>query len=90
MIYKYEKNGARKKTLRQFIDHITEICSMASSSGILAMRFMDHGEAGKARPESRKDIRITTAMAVQGQELSSRSSWINFPLEIPIRTVKIR
>jgi len=47
----YEKNGARKKTPRQFIDHITEICSMASGSGILAMRFMDHGGGRKSWTE---------------------------------------
>jgi len=35
----YEENGARKRTLIQFIDHITEIYSMANESGILAMRF---------------------------------------------------
>ena len=37
----YEQNGTRKDTLIQFIDHITEICSMANESGILAMRFMN-------------------------------------------------
>jgi len=37
----YEEKGARKKTLIQFIDHITEICSMANESGILAIRFMN-------------------------------------------------
>ena len=37
------ENGARKKTLIQFVDHITEICSMANESGILAMRFMIRG-----------------------------------------------
>ena len=41
-----EENGARKKTLIQFIDHITEIYSMANESGILAMRFMN-GRRGK-------------------------------------------
>jgi len=39
----YEENGKRKKTLIQFIDHITKICSMANESGILAMRFMNSG-----------------------------------------------
>ncbi|PUU80827.1 hypothetical protein B9Z19DRAFT_1063118 [Tuber borchii] len=38
-----EENGARKQTLIQFVDHITEICSMVSGSGILAMRFMNRG-----------------------------------------------
>jgi len=37
----YEENGARKETLIQFVDHITEIFSMANESGILAMRFMN-------------------------------------------------
>ena len=36
-----EQNGARKETLIQLIDHITEIYSMANESGILAMRFMN-------------------------------------------------
>ena len=35
----YEQNGQRKETLIRFIDHITEIYSMANESGILAMRF---------------------------------------------------
>ena len=38
-----EENGARKKTLIQSIDHISEICSMANESGILALRFMNDG-----------------------------------------------
>jgi len=42
----HEENGKRKKTLIQFIDHITEIYSMANESGILAMRFMN-GYRGK-------------------------------------------
>jgi len=37
----YEENGARKETLIQFVDHITEIYSMANESGILSMRFMN-------------------------------------------------
>jgi len=36
-----EENSQGKKTLIQFIDHITEIYSMANESGILAMRFMN-------------------------------------------------
>ena len=36
-----DKNGARKKSLIEFVDHITEICSIANDSGILAMRFMN-------------------------------------------------
>ena len=37
-----EEDGQRKKTLAGFIDHVTEIYSMANRSGILAMRFMNH------------------------------------------------
>ncbi|PUU80834.1 hypothetical protein B9Z19DRAFT_973428 [Tuber borchii] len=37
----YGESGTRKNTLIQFIDHITEIYSMANESGILAMRFMN-------------------------------------------------
>jgi len=36
-----EESGKRKKTLIQFIDHITGIYSMANESGILAIRFMN-------------------------------------------------
>ncbi|KAG0128933.1 hypothetical protein HOY82DRAFT_611482 [Tuber indicum] len=36
-----EEGGKRIKTLRQFIDHITEIYSMANESGVLVMRFMN-------------------------------------------------
>ena len=42
----HEENGARKNALIQFVDHITEIYSMANESGILAMRFMN-GRKGK-------------------------------------------
>ena len=42
----YEEGGKRKEALIQFIDHITEIYSMANESGILAMRFMN-GAGGK-------------------------------------------
>ena len=41
-----EENGARKETLIQFVDHITEIYLMANKSGILAMRFVN-GYRGK-------------------------------------------
>ena len=50
-----EENGARKKTLIQFVDHITEICSMASGSGILAMRFMNRGGGKKNWTGESKD-----------------------------------
>jgi len=36
-----EDDGGRKETLIQFVDHITEIYSMANESGIFAMRFMN-------------------------------------------------
>ncbi|PUU80835.1 hypothetical protein B9Z19DRAFT_1020740 [Tuber borchii] len=36
-----EEDGQRKETLIKFVDHITEIYSMANESGILAMRFMN-------------------------------------------------
>ena len=35
------EKGKRKETLIKSIDHITEICSMANESGILAMRFIN-------------------------------------------------
>ena len=41
-----EENGQRKEILIKFVDHITEIYSMANESGILAMRFMN-GAGGK-------------------------------------------
>ena len=44
----HEQNGARKKAPIQFIDRITEICSIANESGILAMRFIDHGRGRKS------------------------------------------
>jgi len=50
-----EENGKRKKTLIQFIDHITEICSMANESGILAMRFMNNGGGKKNWTGKSKD-----------------------------------
>ena len=36
-----EENGERMESLAGFIDHITEIYSMANESGILAIRFMN-------------------------------------------------
>ena len=38
-----EEDGQRKKTLVQFVDHITEVYKLANESGILAMRFMNSG-----------------------------------------------
>ena len=35
------EDSQRKKALKKFVDHITEIYSMANESGILAMRFMN-------------------------------------------------
>jgi len=43
----YKDNGARKKTLIKFVDHITEIYSMANESGIFAVRFMNSGGGKK-------------------------------------------
>jgi len=42
-----EDDGERKETLIQFVDHITEIYSMANESGIFAMRFMNTGGGKK-------------------------------------------
>ena len=42
-----EEDGQRKKTLIQFIDHITKIYSLANESGIFAMRFMNRGGGKK-------------------------------------------
>jgi len=42
-----EENGERKKALIQFVDHVTEIYSMANESGILSMRFINGGEGKK-------------------------------------------
>ena len=36
-----EENGQRMGALARFIDHITEIYSMANESGVLAIRFMN-------------------------------------------------
>ena len=36
-----EENGERMETFARFIDHITEIYSMANESGILAIRYMN-------------------------------------------------
>ena len=50
-----EEGGARKKTLIQFIDHITKIYSMAGETGILAMRFLnDSGGKKNWTGKSRK------------------------------------
>ncbi|PUU79856.1 hypothetical protein B9Z19DRAFT_977489 [Tuber borchii] len=46
----YEENGARKETVIQFIDYITEICSMANESDILAMRFTKRAGGQKKSP----------------------------------------
>jgi len=48
----YEENRARKKSPMRFIDHITEICSMAGGSSILAMRFINCGEVKKLDQEA--------------------------------------
>jgi len=50
-----EDDGERKDTLIQFIDHITEICSMANESGIFAMRFMNRGGGKKNWKDKSQD-----------------------------------
>jgi len=50
-----QDNGERKETLIQFVDHITEIYSMANESGILAMRFMNRGGGKKNWTGESKD-----------------------------------
>ena len=50
-----EEKGKRKETLVQFIDYITEICSMANESGIFAMRFMNSGGGKKNWTGKSKD-----------------------------------
>ena len=50
-----EEDGKRKKTLIQFIDHITEIYKMANESGIFAMRFMNSRGGKKNWTEESKD-----------------------------------
>ena len=44
----FEENGARKEILIKFVDHITEIYSMANESGILAMRFLNDSGGKKS------------------------------------------
>jgi len=43
----YKDNGARKDTLIQFVDHVTEIYTLANESGVSAMRFMNRGGGKK-------------------------------------------
>ena len=50
-----EEDGNRKNTLIQLVDHITEICSMANESGILAMRFINSGGGKKHWTEKSRD-----------------------------------
>ena len=50
-----EEGGKRKKTLIEFVDYITEICSMANESGVFAMRFMNSGGGKKNWTEKSKD-----------------------------------
>jgi len=52
-----EEAGKRKETLVKLIDHITEICSMANESGILAVKFMNSaGDIENWTKEERKDL----------------------------------
>jgi len=71
----YEGEGARKKTLIQFIDYITEIYSMANESGILAMTFTNH-RGGKrnwtGRSQEYLDQCSNGGMARIGTELKRR------------------
>jgi len=50
-----EEGGQRKDALIQFVDHITEIYSMANGSGVLAMRFMNAKGGKKNRVGKSKD-----------------------------------
>ena len=71
----YEENGARKKTLIQFIDNITEIYSMANESGILAITFMNDRGGKKnwtGRLEEYLDQHAKGGLARIGTELKRR------------------
>jgi len=71
----YEEGGARKETLVQFIDYITEIYSKANESGILAMTFVNH-RGGKrnwtGKSQEYLDHHINGGMARIGTELKKR------------------
>ncbi|PUU80840.1 hypothetical protein B9Z19DRAFT_1078446 [Tuber borchii] len=53
-----EEGGQRKKTLIQFIDHITGIYSLANESGVFAMRFMNRG-GGKKDWKEKSEIYLS-------------------------------
>ena len=70
-----QEGGARKEALIRFMDHITEIYSMANESGILAMHFMnDSGLKRKWNGKSRKclDRHILDALVRIGTELERK------------------
>jgi len=71
----HEEGGSRKKTLIQFIDHITEIYSIANESGILALTFTNH-RGGKrnwtGRSQEYLDHHNYGGMARIGTELKRR------------------
>ncbi|PUU80852.1 hypothetical protein B9Z19DRAFT_1106818 [Tuber borchii] len=61
------ENG-QGKTLIQFIDHITEIYSMANESGILALRFNNYGGAAMIGTELKKKILYEFAIGNPNQK----------------------
>ena len=70
-----EEAGQRKQTLVQFIDHITEIYSMANESGILALRFMNSGggkENWTGKLENYLDQHNYGGVAMIGTELKKK------------------
>ncbi|CUS12906.1 unnamed protein product [Tuber aestivum] len=70
-----EENGARKETLIQYVDCITEIYTMANESGILAMRFMNsRGEKRNWTGKSREylDLHSYRGAARIGTELKRK------------------
>ena len=81
-----EEDGKRK-TLIQFIDHITEICSMANKSGVFAMRFMNRGGGKKywtGKSQEYLDHHLYGGVTRIGTELK-RKILQNLRSEIPIR-----
>ncbi|PUU79846.1 hypothetical protein B9Z19DRAFT_1045931 [Tuber borchii] len=70
-----EENGKRKKTLIEFVDHITDIYQMANKSGILAMRFLN-GSRGKknwtGRSQKYLDRHTYSGLTKIGTELKEK------------------
>jgi len=50
-----EDDGERKDTLIQFVDHVTEIYTLANESGVFAMRFMNRGGGKKNWKDKSQD-----------------------------------